>query len=272
MKSFVFILVSVLFCLNSYCQTLKVDGGEFVLIGKCIDCPSDIYDKKYSRLIVTSNLPIDKLDVMGHIIVSQKNDDFGRKIIDFLPNTGQKLTFYAAQCRPLDVYIADVVRGESEYQMHIVYNFEEPTEGAIKSILHSLNEAYNTKNMTFLRNIYDPDGYYIVGKKLKQSDYELTTNQMHKYFDLLQKAFNKSEWIDIEFGEPEIIAHNNSNTSDDGIYYVNVFQDYRSQTYNDKGWLTFILDLRDKSNPHILTRIWLPEKISYEQLTKLLQK
>ena len=157
MKTLAFLFVSVLFCLNSYCQTLKVDGGEFVLVGKCFDCPSDIYDKKYSRLIVTSNLPIDKLDVRGHIIVSQKNDDFGRKIIDFLPNTGQKLTFYAAQCRPLDVYIADVVRGESEYQMHIVYDDHNPQP----KVPYAIFDGFT---LTFYYGNSKPDGAYDVEK------------------------------------------------------------------------------------------------------------
>lgn len=166
MKSFVFILVSVLFSLNSFCQTLKLDGGYFVLLGTCMDCPSDIYDKKYSRLIITSNLPIDKLDVEGHIIVSQKNDDFGRKIIDFLPNHGQKLTFYATQCRPLDVYIDDVVTGGNKYQMHIIYENTLTTANTSESYTETpttSDDSIPTTIATSVSGFYEGHQYIDLG-------------------------------------------------------------------------------------------------------------
>ena len=164
---------------------------------------------------------------------------------------------------------------------------DEHTSGIIKVILYQLRKAYQDKNMAYLRKIYDPDGYCVVGKKtvtktansvgneiriyLEETYYELTIKKLHEYLDDLQSTvFDKNAWVNPIFGEPEITAHQNPNQSYEGIYYINVFQDYRSQTYNDKGWLTFVLDLRDKSNPQIMARIWLPKKITNEELTGIL--
>ena len=162
---------------------------------------------------------------------------------------------------------------------------DEQTHGLIKTVLYQLRKAYQDKNMAYLRKIYDPDGYCIVGKRattttanspgqeiriyLEHSYYELTMKKLHQYLDDLEKVFACNERIDPNFGAPEISAHQNPNPAYDGVYYINVFQDYRSDHYSDQGWLTIVLDLRNKSNPQIMARIWLPDKITNEQLTSL---
>ena len=125
MKYFVLTFVAVLFSLNGFSQALRVDGEPFALCGICIDCPTDNYGNRCSCVVITSNLPMDELGVNGAIIVSHKND-IGRKIIYFLPNRGQKITFYAAQCRPLEVVVPEFVTKGMEYQMHIVKDAPAP--------------------------------------------------------------------------------------------------------------------------------------------------
>lgn len=175
-----------------------------------------------------------------------------------------------------------------------IFNFQtgrrvvdEQTICIIKAILYQLRKAYQDKNMTYLRKIYDPDGYCIVGKKaavqipnrvgqeirihLEHSYYDLTIKKLYQYLDDLEKVFARNSWVNPKFGEPEITAHQNPNPAYDGIYYIHLSQYYQSQTYCDYGWLTFVLDLRNKSNPQIMARIWLPDtvKITNEQLTEL---
>ncbi len=163
---------------------------------------------------------------------------------------------------------------------------DKQTKGTIKVMLYQLRNAYNTKDSLYLRKIYDPNGYCIVGKKsvnqsvnnpsnelriyLEQAYYDLTIKKLSEYLnDLNNNVFKKNAWLNINFGVPEITAHQNSDSAYNGIYYITVFQDYQSQTYNDKGWLTLVLDLRDKSNPLILARIWLPNKITTKELSNL---
>ena len=162
---------------------------------------------------------------------------------------------------------------------------DDTTKEIIKMMLYQLSNAYNVKNMEYLRKIYDPEGYCIVGKKavtqtpnslgnelriyLDRTYYDLTIKKLRQYLDDLQLVFYNNSWLNVKFGTPEITAHQNPDSVYDGIYYINVHQDYNSQTYNDKGWLTLVLNLRDKANPQILARIWLPEKITNEQLTNL---
>ena len=105
--------------MNGFGQSLRVDGEPFGSCSICMECSYDNNGKKYSRIVVTSNLSMDQLDAKGAIIVSQKNE-VGRKIIEFLPNHGQKITFYAAHCQPLDVVVSEFVTGGAEYQMYIV--------------------------------------------------------------------------------------------------------------------------------------------------------
>lgn len=109
MKNFVLAIVAVLLSLKVFGQTLRVDGDPFASCSMCMECSCDNYGKQYSRIVVTSNLSLDKLDVKGGIVVSQK-DEVGRKIIEFLPNHGQKITFYAPQCRPLVVIVSEFIR------------------------------------------------------------------------------------------------------------------------------------------------------------------
>ena len=142
MKSFVIAIVAVLLSLNVLGQTLRVDGVPFASCSICMECSNDTYGKKYSRIVVTSNLPMDMLDVKGGGIVVSKKDEVGRKIIEFLPNHGQSIVFYAPQCRPLVVEISEFVTGGAEYQMHIVCETNVSTEPVVEPELTSTTSTH----------------------------------------------------------------------------------------------------------------------------------
>ncbi len=140
MKSFLFAIVAVLLSLNVFGQTLRVDGDPFASGSICTGCSTDNNGKRLSRIVITSNMSIDELDVKGAIIVS-KNDDikFGRKIIDFMPNKGQKITFYAAKCKPLEVKLPESVSRGTEYNMYIIFeNNGVPIESVVTPIPTSI--------------------------------------------------------------------------------------------------------------------------------------
>lgn len=162
---------------------------------------------------------------------------------------------------------------------------DEHTRGMLQGLLYELQMAYNTKDKEYVREIYNPNGYSIVGNKvsitrynrgpeqiikLKDTTYNLTIKRLSDYVNDLNRVFDKNKRIDVKFGIPEITAHQNPNPEYDKIYYVNVSQDYQSSLYKDFGWLTLVFDLRRVDKPQILLRIWLPKKISNEDLTSLL--
>lgn len=162
---------------------------------------------------------------------------------------------------------------------------DEHTRGMLQGLLYELQMAYNTKDKEYVREIYNPNGYSIVGKKvcitryvggteqritLNNTSYNLTIKRLSDYVNDLTRVFDKNERINIKFGIPEINAPQNPNPEYDKIYYINVSQKYSSSRYNDFGWLTLGFDLRQTDKPQIFLRIWLPEKISNEDLTPLL--
>ncbi len=162
---------------------------------------------------------------------------------------------------------------------------DEQTTELIKAVLYQLSKAYADKDTAFLNKIYDPEGYCITGKRattqtsngagqelriqLEHTYYELTIKKLHQYLDDLKRVFAANSMIKVTLLDPEITTHQNPSPDYDGIYFINTLQQYRSDTYQDDGWLTIVLDLRDKDNPVIMARVWLPDRISNEQLTGL---
>ncbi len=145
MKSFLFAIVAVLLSLNVFGQTLRVDGDPFASGSICTGCSTDNNGKRLSRIVITSNMSIDELDVKGAIIVS-KNEDikFGRKIIDFMPNKGQKITFYAPKCQPLEVMIPESVSGGAEYKMYVLCD-DNSSSAADNAIRQKADELYSAQ-------------------------------------------------------------------------------------------------------------------------------
>ena len=120
MKHILFTVITLLYGINCYCQVLRVDGEPFDFPTISRECTTDNNNNLNSRLIVTSNLPLDKMDVDGNAYVG-KNIITGRIIIDFMPNHGGIIRFYVDQCRPLEIVIPDFVVGGVEYRMHIIF-------------------------------------------------------------------------------------------------------------------------------------------------------
>ena len=128
MKSLLLALLLLLGSINCYCQVLRVDGDPFEGNARPnAGLGFDNNNHQYARLIVTSNLSINKMDVRrGGVIVSAPKKEIGRMIIDFLPNYNAVITFYADQCPPLNIKIPDFVMGGWEYEMNILFD-NEPT-------------------------------------------------------------------------------------------------------------------------------------------------
>ncbi len=128
MKSLLLALLLLLGSINCYCQVLRVDGDPFEGNARPnAGLGFDNNNHQYARLIVTSNLSINKMDVRrGGVIVSEPKKEIGRMIIDFLPNYNAVITFYADQCPPLNIKIPNFVMGGWEYEMNILFDNNTP--------------------------------------------------------------------------------------------------------------------------------------------------
>lgn len=128
MKSLLLALLLLLGSINCYCQVLRVDGDPFEGNARPnAGLGFDNNNHQYARLIVTSNLSINNMDVRrGGVIVSAPKKEIGRMIIDFLPNYNAVITFYADQCPPLNIKIPNFVMGGWEYEMNILFDNNPP--------------------------------------------------------------------------------------------------------------------------------------------------
>ena len=172
MKAFLFAIIAVVFWLDVFGQSLKVDGLPFASCSMCMECPYDNNGRQCSRIIITSNLLMEQLDVKGAIVVHQKNE-IGRKIIDFLPNRGQKITFYTAQCQPLEIVVSEFVTGGAEYQLHIVYDKNTPSINQSNLVPEqqtlSSNQTFTVNGVTF-KMIYVKGGTFRMGATFEQGN------------------------------------------------------------------------------------------------------
>ena len=122
--------------------------------------------------------------------------------------------------------------------------------------------AYTTKDIDFLRQVFSDDALIIVGNVVKPSTTEggisgdsRVTYALHTkkdYLERLSKVFNANKKIDVRFSDFRIMRH----PTRDGIYGVTLRQHYKSDRYEDDGWLFLLWDFRNPSMPMLHVRTW----------------
>lgn len=126
--------------------------------------------------------------------------------------------------------------------------------------------AYTTKDIDFLRQVFSDKALIIVGNVVKTTAKDGGTNgdrrityALHTkkdYLERLSKVFNANSRIDMRFSDFRIMR----NPTHDGIYGVTLRQRYKSNRYEDDGWLFLLWDFRNLSMPVIHVRTWQPAK------------
>lgn len=126
--------------------------------------------------------------------------------------------------------------------------------------------AYTTKDIDFLRQVFSDDALIIVGNVVKPSKAEgaisgdsRVTYALHTkkdYLERLSKVFSANKKIDVRFSDFRIMRH----PTRDGIYGVTLRQHYKSDRYEDDGWLFLLWDFRNPSMPMLHVRTWQPAK------------
>ena len=154
-------------------------------------------------------------------------------------------------------------------------------ECRLKEIVYELFKAYNEKNITFLENIYDPNGWCIVGKKvnatsvsspgeyriqIEEDTYRLCMQRIDSYLKKLRLVFNSGRNPKFEYANPKFYAHPNPNSRFDDVYYICLEQKFTSNDYSDHRFLTLCINIKNVSHPQICYRVWLPDDVSPEKL------
>ncbi len=126
--------------------------------------------------------------------------------------------------------------------------------------------AYTTKDIDFLRQVFSDKALIIVGNVVRTTPKDggvngnrRVTYALHTkkdYLERLAKVFKANSRIDVRFSDFRIMRH----PTRDGIYGVTLRQRYKSNRYEDDGWLFLLWDFRNPSMPVIHVRTWQPAK------------
>lgn len=104
------------------------------------------------------------------------------------------------------------------------------------------------------------DGYFVDSPAKPRVRY--TKRSKEEYLDYLRKDFRNKQFIQLTFEENEIASQSGIKNS---IYWIELKQNYASNTYCDVGYLTLMIDL-DEFDPYILVRTWTPDKLDLRDM------
>ena len=143
--------------------------------------------------------------------------------------------------------------------------------GKILNFIEQFRIAYNSKDIGFLKKVYSDDALIITGsviseKKetnemmqksfLSKSKIKLVQQTKEEYIDkLINKIFKLNKYLDIRFDDLKIIQHEKYPY----IYGVSCWQNWKTSTYSDKGYLFLMMDFRNIDEPIIHVRTWQPD-------------
>jgi hypothetical protein len=142
----------------------------------------------------------------------------------------------------------------------------------ISEFLERFRMAYNSKDSSYLEQVYSDDALIIVGTVLRENkskDYvapqstlseekvKLVQVSKREYIDGLKKnAFRRGAFLNVRFENVSIIQHDNPNLS--FIYGVSCVQHWNAAKYSDRGYLFLMMDFRNPELPIIHVRTWQP--------------
>ena len=134
--------------------------------------------------------------------------------------------------------------------------------------LETYKTAYCLNRIDYLESIFDENALIIIGNVLDKKeqieglyktlgeDVNLIKLNKKEYIQRLKRVFNNNEFVNIFFEENSVKKVN----GDDKTYGIEIFQNYYSENYADKGYLFLMIDLNDIQKPKIYVRTWQPER------------
>lgn len=141
----------------------------------------------------------------------------------------------------------------------------------VACFLENYKTAFALNRIDYLREIFDKDALIIVGHQVKKltrkgsgdvSGFGIETESTYtkldkeQYLKNLERAMMSNEFINISFSENDIRQSNVR----EGIFGIQITQDYASQHYSDHGYLFLLVDLAEPDEPVIHVRTWQQER------------
>ena len=154
----------------------------------------------------------------------------------------------------------------------------------IISFLEDYQTAYALKRLDYLESVFSDDALIVTGVVLKRKagssgegsylpgasadEVRYTKYTKGEFLDRLRYSFNSKEFINLRFNEVEVVKGSGPR---DGIFAMQISQDYYSNNYGDSGYLTLLVDLREEL-PVIKVRVWQQKKEANFTARTLLNK
>ena len=137
----------------------------------------------------------------------------------------------------------------------------------IVDFIENFRTAYNRKDNAMLNSVFSDKALIITGRVVKEkpnsdmTKMTLTNNKVvyikqskQEYLERLAKVFKTVKYINVKFSDIEIAEH----PKYDNIYGVTLKQLWKTDRYQDDGYLFLMVDFRDSDNPLIQVRTWQP--------------
>ena len=145
----------------------------------------------------------------------------------------------------------------------------EEVRMAIMQFLENYQTAYALKRLDYIESVFDEDaviitgslvprktitdggGYVLTDKVVKYSRYN-----KESYIRHLKQSFASKEYINLRFANNDVRKLSKGGE----LYAIQIYQEYYSSNYGDKGYLLLMVDLNNPDQPVIKVRTWQPDK------------
>lgn len=131
--------------------------------------------------------------------------------------------------------------------------------GVFEEQIQRLQDAYNDRDMDYLKRVYHEDAVIRVGKKLRRSaasvlEFELKKMNKKMYLSSLQeRVFDKANDLRIELRP----LHYQKSGENDNVYLATIRQKWWSDIYQDEGTLFLTFELDGSETGIIVIRRWI---------------
>lgn len=145
----------------------------------------------------------------------------------------------------------------------------------ILDYVEQFRTAYNTKDISFLNQVFSDDALIITGRVvtpkvtkdmgrnlMSSPRIEYSRQNKQQYITKLSGIFKRNQRIRVTFDEINVLMH----PTKSDWYGVTLHQGWTSDSYHDDGWLFLLWDFSDESHPTIHVRTWQPDQINGQKL------
>ena len=146
---------------------------------------------------------------------------------------------------------------------------EESRRLVILDFIENFRTAYDRKDLKYIESVFSNDAIIIVGKvitkekggiklegNVEDQKVELVKFSKKEYIDKLGVTFKRNSFIKLKFDTIEVTQ----SRMNQHFYAVNLIQEWRSSSYEDKGYLFVLIDFTIEEKPLIHVRAWEPYK------------